>query len=103
MGSLVTDFVFSSTGFVVFGLPQNAVILGIYVTFESKTMKHVRAYYPNLGSFSPVYRKLCPLRMLIDIGRRGWVVPGFLNRVGRGSALKKYLQKLIKCKATVSP
>ena len=31
------------------------------------------------------------------------MVPGFLGKVGRGSALKKYLQKLVKCKAPVSP
>ena len=31
------------------------------------------------------------------------MVAGFLDKVGRGMALKEYLQKLIKCKATVSP
>ena len=52
-------------------LPDDADIAGFYVTFESKTMTHARAYYPNLGSFSHTYLELCPLRMLRDIGRRG--------------------------------
>ena len=41
--------------------------------------------------------------MLRDIGSRGWVVPGFLKKVGRGSTLKEYLQKLVMCKDPVSP
>lgn len=97
----MTDFVVSSTGFVIFGLLQNSDILGFYVTFDSKTMRLARAYYSNIGSFSSAYRKPCPLRMLIDMGRRGWEVPEILKTVGRGSALKTFLQMLIKCKVLV--
>ena len=60
-------------------LPVTENILGFYFTFKSKTMLHARAYYPNLHSFSPLYNQLCPLRMLMDMGKRGWVVAGFLK------------------------
>ena len=46
---------------------------------------------------------ICPLRLLRDVIKRGWIVAGFLDKVGRGIALREYLQKLIKCKAPVSP
>ena len=41
--------------------------------------------------------------MLLGVGGRGWVEPGFLKSVGRGRALKEYLQQLVSCKAPVSP
>ena len=36
------------------------------------------------------------------MSKRGWIVSGFLNRMGRGAALKAYLKKLVKSKGTVS-
>ena len=84
-------------------LPQNENTSGFYLTFKSKTMEHARAYFPNLSALSSAYKPLCPLRLLKDIVKRGWVEPGFLDKVGRGAALKKYLQRLIGSKGPVSP
>ena len=88
---------------LVSSLPRNRRILGYYITFQSKTMIHARAYFPNLGTSAQAYKPLCPLRLLTEAGRSGWVVKGFLDKVGRGAALKKYLQRLISSKAPVSP
>ena len=84
------------------GCQRFANVLGFYIQFKSKTMNHARAYFPILGSVS-AYRPLCPIRMLRDVGERGWVVPGFLGTIGKGAPLKEYLQQLIACKTTVSP
>ena len=84
-------------------LPARKHILGFYIRFKSKTMLHARAYYPNLHSFSSSHYHLCPLRMLIDTGKKSWVIAGFLKTVGKGAALKEYLQELISCKSPVSP
>ena len=84
-------------------LPQSANILGFYIRFKSKTMPHARASYPNLGFSLPAYYQPCPLRLLRDIGKRGWVVTGFLKSISKGAPLKKYLQTLISSKQPVSP
>ena len=39
--------------------------------------------------------------MLRDIGDRGWVKPKFLEKIGKGAALKEYLQKLVSSKNPV--
>ena len=84
-------------------LPENENTLGFYVTFKSKTMEQARAHFPNLAALSPAYKELCPFRLLKNIGQKGWIVSGFLDVIGRGAALKDYLQKLIGSKVPVSP
>ena len=41
-------------------------ILGYYITFESKTMKCAKAYFPNLTSFQSSISKICPVAALLD-------------------------------------
>ena len=84
-------------------LPEMANVVGFYIPFKSKTMIHARAYYPNLGSSSPAYVTLCPLLVLKEVGKMGWVEAGFLKTIGKGAALQEYLQRLISCKSPVSP
>ena len=84
-------------------LPPIEDILRFYIKFKSKTMTNARAYFPNLGTESDLYKPLCPLRMLIDVGKRDWVSPGFLEKVGRGAILREYLQRLVTSKTPVSP
>ena len=41
-------------------------ILGYYISFESKTMKCAKAYYPNLTSLRSSIRDMCPVTALLD-------------------------------------
>ena len=41
-------------------------ILGYYITFESKTMKRAKAYFPNLTSFQSSISNMCPVASLLD-------------------------------------
>ena len=66
-------------------------------------MLHARAYYPNLSCSRGAYRQLYPLRLLKDVGARGWIVTGFLKCIGKGAPLKEYLKVLVASKTPVSP
>ena len=74
-------------------VPANNYLLGFYIEFESKTMTHGRAYYPNLAKVPKPYSDMCPTRELRSIANKDWLGKGFLKNVGRGETLRKYLQE----------
>ena len=84
------------------GLLLSKNLVGFYIDFESKTMTNGRAYYPKLSQVSEPYCDLCPLEEVRYLAAKDWVHKRFLHKLGRGKALREYLQELASSKTPVS-
>ena len=84
-------------------LSPSTMVLGFFVAFKSKTMLDAKAYYPNLSTCSPRFRKMCPTTALSQIIRRGLFRPNFLRSHGKGRVLHSFLKKIVNDDKKVSP
>ena len=68
-------------------------IIGVYITFQSKTMKEAKAYLPLLASMDRAteFSLICPILALLDISGPGLLKRRFLNALNRKKRLTNYL------------
>ena len=80
-------------------------IVGFYIQFRSKTMRHAQAYFPSLCVLDAHIKisQMCPVRSLIDLSRRRLLKKGFLRTLNRKMTLTKYLQRLTGLRQSIAP
>ena len=71
-------------------------LIGVYITFQSKTMKEAKAYLPLLASVDRAteFSLICPILALLDIANRGLLKRRFLHALNRKKRLTNYLQHI---------
>ena len=69
-------------------------ILGVYITFQSKTMREAKAYFPTLSECENMseFSLICPVLALTDIVQRGLLKNGFIQGLNKEKRLTNYLQ-----------
>ena len=79
-------------------------ILGFYISFQSKTMRNARAYFPSLSSraFNTNIVAICPVRALIEIVDKGLVKGFFFRPATKGKHLPNYIKALIRAESPVA-
>ena len=80
-------------------------IIGLYVTFQSKTMKEARAYLPLLAGVNRAteFSLMCPILSLLDISGRRLLKKRFLHALNRKKRLTKYLQYITGLEQYIAP
>ena len=69
-------------------------IMGVCITFTSKTQARATAYFPNLSQPSCPYSTMCPVAALLNVFNKGWLTSGFLKLYGKGDRFKTSLKTL---------
>ena len=80
-------------------------IMGVYITFQSKTMKDAKAYLPLLASIERAteFSLICPILALLDISGRGLLKRRFLKGLNRKKRLTYYLQYITGLEHYIAP
>ena len=80
-------------------------LIGVYITFQSKTMKEAKAYLPLLASINRAteFSLMCPILALLDISGRGLLKIKFLKALNRKQRLTNYLQHITGLEQYIAP
>ena len=80
-------------------------LMGVYITFQSKTMKEAKAYLPLLASIGRTteFSLMCPIVALLVISGRGLLKKKFLNALNRKKRLTNYLQYITGLEHYIAP
>ena len=76
---------------------KTEAILGFYIEFHSKTMRHARAYFPNLSHPNTPFAAMCPVRALKAIAAKNYIKKRFLQTQSWTTKIVIFLQRLLAC------